>query len=369
MTAVSPTPEGMDEIAYLAWALPRYGRVRFDLASSGAPPAPGDLVTALAGDLAEPAAPRRFRERLATFLELPPGDVGPCLGTSQGLWLACTVGLGPGDAVLVETPTYEPLLRVPAGRGARVFRFPRGENPLDVSDVADRARDVGARLVMLSSPHNPSGAVIPDETLAALGEACARHGAAVLVDEVYRPFLAPPGQPWGSARRAGAHVWATGSLTKRFGLGFGRAGWLAAPPAVLESARVAMQHGVGQPGTVFAALGLAALERLPDLAEATLPERRIDDGRAAVDAFVAAHPALSWTPPPAGPYGWVRHAGGRDLQPAIESLAERRDVLVAPGGFFGQPSAFRIGWTAPAPVLLAGLDALAELADETAGQK
>lgn len=364
----------LEEVAYLSWALPRYGRVRFDLASSGAPPAPGHL---LAGEVSssgtspcamlantDPGVLGRFQERLAPFLALSSTEVMPCLGTSQALWLACAVRLRPGDLALVERPTYEPLLRVAAGHGARIVRFDRdADGQLGVDLVLSAVATHRPRIVLISSPHNPTGAVLPDQELRRLGEGCADAGSVLLVDEVYRPFQTEPGTPWGSARRASDTIWAIGSLTKRFGLGYARAGWLAAPPWALRSAGLAMQHVVGQPGTLFAAAGLAAMERLPAIADAVLPETHLAAGRARVDAFVRTHsPALTWWAPPFGPFGFIRHRSGRDLRPTIESLADQSGVLVAPGVFFGREAGFRIGWTAPLPVLEEGLQRLSSLA-------
>jgi aspartate/methionine/tyrosine aminotransferase len=85
--------------------------------------------------------------------------------------------------------------------------------------------------------------------------------------------------------------------------------------------------------------------------------------RELVEAFAERHAAsLSWTPPPAGSlFGWMRDARGRNLLPLIERGIASSGVIVSPGEFFGEPSAFRISWTTSARALERGLELLAEV--------
>jgi len=54
----------------------------------------------------------------------------------------------------------------------------------------------------------------------------------------------------------------------------------------------------------------------------------------------------------------VQVPGAGDLTPALETAAREREVLVAPGAFFGVPDGFRISWSAPRDILEQGLDRL-----------
>lgn len=343
----------LEDLEYLRWAHERYGLVRLDLASSGVPHAPAAMLGPVTLD--DFHAPRAFADAVAERYGLRSDEVTPALGASQAVWLACAALLEPGDEVLVETPTYEPLRRVPAGLGARVRTFRRSATDGWAVDVCELRAHLTerTRLVLVSSPHNPSGIPIPRETLGEMARACAGVDATLLVDEVYAEFL--PGEP-RSARTAGANVVAVSSLTKRWGLGWARAGWVAASPGVVERILTAMRHGAGIVGTVSPALGLAALRNLPALTERA--DRILGDGAERVDAWVRSHASLSWTRPPGGPFGLVRVEGATDLRPAIEEVARRHGVLVAPGSFFGVPDAFRIGWTAADDALAEGLDLL-----------
>jgi len=329
--------------------------VRLDLARSGIPWAPAETLGPLR--LSDPHAPERFAEALASRYGLPADEVLPTLGTSQALWLVCAALLEPGDRVLVEAPFYEPLRWAPEAAGARVDLFlrPAPDHALDV-EALGACLDASVRMVLVSNRHNPSGAMTRPDRLGELARLCEAQGATLLVDEVYGDFS--PGPP-ASARSAGANVVAISSMTKRWGLGWARVGWIAASPEVLRGAVTHIRYETGQNGTAHAAIGLAALERIEELTQRA--DAIAGEGEAQVHAWVKGHPRLSWTPPGGGIFGLVRVEGAGDLRPRIERLCDEEGVVVAPGSFFGVPDAFRIGWTEPEEKLAEGLARLGQI--------
>ena len=82
--------------------------------------------------------------------------------------------------------------------------------------------------------------------------------------------------------------------------------------------------------------------------------------RKLVDRFVERHAdALEWHAPHAASlYGWLRDRRGRDLLPLIEQGIAERGVIVSPGAFFGDPTAFRMSWTSDLETLGVGLEEL-----------
>src|SRR5690242_5488077 len=121
---------------YLHWARRYFGKIPFDLASSGTP-RPSAEELGLPSSLHDQTGPERLRAAVATYNCVPSAEVIACLGTTQALWLAYTSLLGPGDEVLVEEPGYEPLWRIAEGCGARVLRFQR---PIGERFALDPAR-------------------------------------------------------------------------------------------------------------------------------------------------------------------------------------------------------------------------------------
>lgn len=329
-------------IRYLAWALGTFPRVTWNLAVSGVLPVSIEEL-GLPSDLAGPTSFARFSEAVAARYGVSPGEVVPSLGTSGGLWVIMASLLGPGDEVLVEDPGYEPLYRVAEGMGARVRRFSRVAREgyrLDAGRI-EEGLTPSTRAVVLSSPHNPSGVFSSDEELRALAGALLPRGIFLVVDEVYRELASPA----TTARGLGSNVIALSSLTKCFGLGWARAGWILAPPEVVPRMRSATVHVAGELPRMTGAIGAHAFGKIDELLGRA--RAQTEGGRGPVEAFAARHAGeLSWSSPARGvPFGFFEDRRGRDLEPLIERGIEEEGVLVVPGSFFGMPPGFRLSWT------------------------
>jgi aspartate/methionine/tyrosine aminotransferase len=348
---------------YLRWARRYYGQTRYDLATSGMPTVPLEEVIdaerAAPGDPA--AAEARLRAMIAHYNDVPEEEVLPALGTTHAIWLACAAVLSHGDDVVVEAPVYEPLVRIPESFGARAVAFRREAADgyaLDAGAVA-RAVTPRTRLVIVSNLHNPTGVRARDEDLRAVARVAASAGARLLVDEVYAPFDALVDDRAvfaGSARKLGEDVIAVSSLTKCFGLGPDRIGWVLAPPEVIARAEDAVIGSAGLLPYAHARAAIGRMAVLPALAERS--RRLLAGKRERVAAWVAAR-GLTWSAPDAGLFGLVTVPGRGDLTPAIEAAAKAGRVLVGPGKFFGVEGAFRLGWSLPAEDLDEALTRLA----------
>jgi aspartate/methionine/tyrosine aminotransferase len=346
---------------YLAWARRFYGTAPFDLASSGIPVVPHE-------ELGAPPATDdvrgwdRARAAVARFNDVPKGEAILALGTTHALWLAYATLLSPGDEVLVEAPTYEPLVRIAEGVGARIATFDRPASSgyaVDPRRVADKMTD-RTRVVAVSNLHNPSGARIPDDVLRETARIVAARGATLLVDEVYAPFdvlVGPDGVFASSARKLAPNIVAVSSLTKCFGLGNDRIGWLLASSDVIARADDTITASVGMLPLAHANLAVHAFERIPALADRT--RRLLGDKRARVAAWMQSHPRLSWSAPDAGLFGFATLDDPADVTPLIEAGVASHGVLVAAGSFFGVPNGFRLGWSLHDQKLAQGLERLA----------
>jgi aspartate/methionine/tyrosine aminotransferase len=342
-------------IAYLRFADRWFGHVRYDLATSG-------VASVSAAELGS-AAPddRGARERYVTEISSRYGvdasEIVPCIGASGALFVAYAAMLDEG-ALLVEDPAYEPLWRAAEALGARVDRFQREAARLE-PDAVIRALRPDTRIVAITNPHNPSGGVLGDDVLIALAKSLEAHGVWLLVDEVYLELV----HPAHTARRLAPNVITCSSVTKCLGVPWARAGWLLLPAELAEAALRIGLYTVGLAPPSCWAWGERALASADALLERV---RGIQAGkRAFVDAFAARHAdSLAWTPPPdAGCFGWFTDARGRHLTKLIEQGIESAGVLVSPGEFFGNPRAFRLSWTAPREVVIAGLEQLSQVLD------
>ncbi|HKV27424.1 MAG TPA: pyridoxal phosphate-dependent aminotransferase, partial [Candidatus Acidoferrales bacterium] len=159
-------PRRESRSAYLEWAKLR-SDAKFNLATSGIDGYPlselpvkiEDLEISAAGSYGYPP----LQERVAKKNGVAPACVVAANGTSMANHLAMAALLEPGDEVLIEQPTYEPLLTVAEYLGAKVHRFPRRFEDgfqIDPREI-ERHMTPHTRLIVITNLHNPSGARTP----------------------------------------------------------------------------------------------------------------------------------------------------------------------------------------------------------------
>lgn len=350
---------------YIAWAKQFYGRVPYDLASSGIPPvtwAELGLPTPAIDDLdAYPALARA----IARYNGVSVAEVTPAIGTSNAIFLAYAALLSPGDEILVESPGYEPLLRAAEGLGAVVRTFERRaeEGFRVVPERVAAAIGTRTRAIVVTSLHNPTGVRVDDDTLRELALIAEARGAYLLVDEVYAPFddLPESGVFGRSARKVAPNVVTIGSLTKCYGLGMYRVGWVLGPEEIIQRAEAAVVATMGHMPLAHASFGAAAFGAIGALSRRA--KALLVGKRAIAEAWARTLPNASWSAPEDGLFGLVTLPGRGDLRLRIEAHARATGVLVGAGTFFGAPESFRLAWaTCDAARFEEGLRLLAPIA-------
>jgi aspartate/methionine/tyrosine aminotransferase len=357
------------ELAYIAWAksLPP---ARVNLARSGIDGCPASMLRLTAADLVtslpvkygyaplREAIARRYGVRFEQVFTVSGG-------TSFANWLACAAALDgapSGTEVIVERPTYEPLLRIPEALGYRVRRLDRRFEDGFAIDL-ERFRTLvtrRTRLAIVTNLHNPSGARIDRPTLSAMAAMLAAVNGALLVDEVYLEcvFRSRP----QSCVHAGPNVLTTNSLTKAYGLDGLRAGWILGPRALVQRAGtindLMTNNGVA-PGEQMA---LAAFRRHRDL------DRRahalLDPNLDALRAFFAREPRLQGLVPGGGNVAFPRLPRGMDSDALAARLQKRYSTLVVPGRFFESRRHIRISFGTRLSVVRRGFANISRALDE-----
>jgi aspartate/methionine/tyrosine aminotransferase len=284
-----------------------------------------------------------------------PERVATANGCSGASFLACAAILSPGDEVLVETPGYDPLPGAATLLGARVRHFARRFEDgyaLD-PDVVAAALTPATRLVMISNPHNPSGALASPESLARLANLAEALGFYVLVDEVYRETVLED-RPDPAALHSDQVV-STSSLTKAYGLASLRCGWAIASSdlaAAIRRARDVVDVWSPMPADRISVVAFRHIDRL-----AARTRRIVETNRAAVEQFLAGQPALRAVTS-RSTLTFPRLAGTEDAEPFVERLFRETGTAVAPGRFFGAPAHFRLAFGGDSAALRRGLAAL-----------
>lgn len=367
-------------IEYIGWAQADAGDVRWDLTASGAldtcrPGAePGwDLSTGLSleeltrRDL-RPQIVASFLQAVARRYGVAPECVIPTLGASQAIIQVLFTLARPGDHVIVERPTFEPLHRVPEMLGLSVSRLERKleERWEPLPDRLARLLTPKTRAVILSSLHNPSGVAVDAATLAAIGEMAARVGAMVLVDEVYLDFAFDPSgeiYPWRPACVTLDNGVSWSSTTKAFGFAALRAGWVVSRDREFAQAcRSASHYFHVDPPLASLALATRVLEHADALtAQATAA---IAVTRAVIDRWLAGESRLAWVAPSAGQTGLIRlPALTADVEFA-RHLLDRYGTRVVPGTMFEAPGTVRVSFNLPAADLEQALATISAALDD-----
>lgn len=281
-----------------------------------------------------------LQQRLARLNRVSPDCVVTAAGTSMANHLAMAALIEPGDEVLIEEPTYELLLSTAAYLQASVRRFQRAMEQDYRVDPEALARQVTprTRLIVISNLHNPSGAIVPVETLRAVGEIARSVRARVLVDEVYLEAMFEQRPP--TAFSLGNEFVVTSSLTKAYGLSGLRCGWILCEPAL--AARVWQLNDLfaATPVHVGELLSVIALDHLDQVAGKA--KDLISANRAALDRFLAAQTSLQFFRPPHGTVIFPRLRNG-NVDDLFDLLKSKYDTTFAPGRFFERPQHFRLG--------------------------
>lgn len=338
---------------------------RFPLSSSAVPEAAladvdptGEAATKI-GASALGASLGLWRERIAARYRVPADHAYSAFATSGATFLALSAldsKLPKSAAVAVERPAYGIFESCARRLGREVIHVERKAKrgwALDFGAI-ERAFESGARVFCVTDLHNPTGVALSDADVETLRSFAEGFGAWIVVDEVYRDFR--PG-PVGTSYVPGGRVVATSSLTKCYGLGGLRAGFLFAPPEIVERAERIEEIVYGLPPTVTVSLAACALDR----ADALLERGRAAAaaGRAVIDAWIATTPHVSWVPPDAGISGLVRVEGLTDSMRFADRLREELDVEVVPGALYGVEGHVRLSFGTPVRQLQASLDVLA----------
>lgn len=298
--------------------------------------------------------------RLAAMHGVTSNRVITARGTTHANLLVALALLNEGDLAMCERPAYEPLLKLLGSVGARVEALDRTAETGFAPDPAQvhAALERGARVVLLSDLHNPSGAKLEPALLPELAAMVTQHDAWLWVDEVYLTGVFD--RPFESAARLPGNVVVTGSLTKTFGLGQLRAGWAIAPPALVARMREIDDY-VGGPSYVSDLFVLQALARLEQLHERAAKRRA--ENHPLVTSFARSR-GLTLHPSAGGFIAWLKLPPGIDSDTLVAHLRQKHDTLVLPGSLFGAPDHVRIGFGEAPDIVAEGLRRLGLALDE-----
>src|SRR5919199_3380820 len=281
----------------------------------------------------------------ATYAGCEADNVLVTTGAIEANYLLFNVLLDAGDHVIAPFPAYQQLYSVPRALGCDVSLWEVGPATgygYDV-DALERLVRPTTRLIVVNTPHNPTGAMLSPAELRRVYALAESVGAMVLGDEAYRWLVVPNGAPLAPPMvDHGPLGISVGTVSKPFGLPGLRIGWIAAPAPVVAACWAARDYLSLSPGKLNDAIAQLAFRHRERILERN--SAIIAANLAAAEAWVARHTdILAWTPPRAGLLALLRYDLPMDSRELADLLATEYSVMLAPGSVFGLERHLRIG--------------------------
>lgn len=258
------------------------------------------------------------------------------VGANEAILLAMLATLNPGDEVLVPDPMWLHYFYCARLAGAEVVSVPlRAEDgwQLDPEEV-ERRITPRTRMVILNSPHNPTGAVYPRATFDAIADIVERHDLLLLSDEIYQKlrFDGVEHTTPGAMPRIADRTITVDGFSKTYAMTGWRLGYVVAPPQLIDS-MIRVHQYTTVCATSFAQAGAVAALRGPqDSVNAMVAE--FDRRRRMVVAAFADQPDMLCTPQGAF-YAFPKVPAGRSDEEWARQLLHEHGVAVVPGSAFG----------------------------------
>ena len=288
-------------------------------------------------------------------------------GSKQSLYNACVCCFGPGDEVLIPTPSWTSYYEmVELARATAVPVFGDATNSLKVTaDQLAAAATPRTKGLMLNSPSNPTGAVYSRDELSAILVLAAERGWWVIADEIYmRIAYDGPAASVLSLAPTRENLIVINGVAKAYAMTGWRIGWSIAPVALTKSMTAFQSHTPSNPAAVSQYAALAALARV-DEADAAVDHmvQEFHRRRDAVMRALTAYPSVRYVHPAGAFYLYVNVAGFEGAADAgatfAERVLERENVAIVPGGAFLTPDWIRMSYATTESIAVEGVTRIA----------
>jgi aspartate/methionine/tyrosine aminotransferase len=312
-----------------------------------------------------PAGADGLRSAIAEMHGVDAEAVQVVTGASEALLILMWLAAEPGANVILPQPGFTTFSALPESlRLETRFYTVRKENQfrIDVEEVKKLA-DRNTKLILVNSPHNPTGSTISDAELDSLHEFTSSRGIQLVSDEVYHPIF--HGQPTRSASRL-PHATVIHDFSKAFPLSGVRAGWMIEHDAKRRkeywTARCYFSITNNSAGEFLAELAMRHRDVVLGRTQKVASENLRQLGR-----FMSEHQGtIGWIPPSGGMTVFPWLVSGEDSRPFCKGAAEQ-GILLAPGDCFDAPSHFRLGFAVVSDKFPDALDRLGEFVKAWSG--
>lgn len=281
-------------------------------------------------------------------------------GAAEALLILMWLAAEPAANVILPQPGFATFSALPQSLGieTRFYRIRKETDfRIDIDEIKKLA-DRNTKLILLNSPHHPTGTTISDMELDTLHEFTSSRGIQLVNDEVYHPIY--HGQATKSASRL-AHATVIHDFSKAFPLSGIRTGWLIEHDPERRqrywTARAYFSVTNNKAGEMLAEIAMrhrdVVLGRTQEVATRNLRQ---------LEAFMGEHrETFGWISPRGGMTAFPWLLTGENSRGFCQAAAEC-GILLAPGDCFDAPPHFRLGFAAVTDKFPDALDRLGELA-------
>ena len=303
------------------------------------------------------------------------------VGGKHAIFNTVNVLVNSGDEVVIPIPcwvSFPDIVKYAGGKPVFIETRQHDGFCLHARDV-EAALTPKTRMVIVNSPSNPTGAILPDEEFARIAGLCRSRGIWLLTDECYSHFLYGGRRPFSAASLPDLKgtVIVCGSLSKTFAMTGWRIGFVLAPEPIARAVVKLQSQSTSNPTSIAQHAALEAVRGPMDSVAAMLAE--YERRRARVLSGLRAIPGLACTEPQGAFYAFpnvsacrtsdseCRASSNGKLDTAVVArrLLESAHVAVVPGEGFGAPGYFRLSYATSIERIEEGLRRLTEFFSES----
>ena len=305
-----------------------------------------------------PAGAEGLRAAIADMQDVNVDSVQVVTGASEALLVLMWLAAEAAANVVLPQPGFTTFSALPESlRLETRYYAVRKENDfrIDLEEIKQLV-DRNTKLILVNSPHNPTGTTISDAELGSLHEFTSSRGIQLVSDEVYHPIY--HGQATRSAARL-PHATVIHDFSKAFPLSGVRTGWMIEHDSKRRerywNARAYFSISNNTAGEILAEIAMRHRDTVLGKTQETATQNLRQ-----LDAFMSEHrETLGWIPPRGGMTTFPWLVSGENSRAFCQAAAEQ-GILLAPGDCFDAPSHFRLGFASMTDKFTDALDRLGE---------
>lgn len=272
-------------------------------------------------------------------IDVPTSQIMATVGAKQAIFTAMLCTINPGDEVLIPDPywgSHAACVGLAGGKSISVPMRTEDGFRVDVEKLQEMVTSK-TKMIVMSSPHNPTGMVVSKDDLESIAEICRKHGILALSDEIYEKMVYDGTRHYSIGSLPGMEdlTITVNGFSKSYSMTGWRLGYVAANKEIMSRMLMVQQHSVTHPAAFVEKAGIIALRDCDKYVE-----EMVRDYQKARDYFVPELDKLelfSCAKPKGAFYAFPRIKDkSKTSTQFVEFLLEKAQVLGVPGSAFGE---------------------------------